>query len=168
MSAAGAGCHCRMPRSRPGCRRESGRAAVLAHRAGVAGFGCAGVPGAGAVGSATVASVSRKVRNDQTPGDVSAAVGLCKDYVHQPERTLWHDYEWGNVHWYCCGNPLEARALLDTVMQALSPRCARELRKIVNRSDAVWNLRPRPTTRAEDKDQVYGRLGYQGARRSRR
>ncbi|MFF4590920.1 hypothetical protein [Streptomyces sp. NPDC001388] len=79
-------------------------------------------------------------RNYLQPGDVSAAVGLWKDYVHQPERAFWHDYEWGNVHWYCCGNPLEARALLDTVMQAMSPRSARELRKIVNRSDAVWNL----------------------------
>jgi hypothetical protein len=44
------------------------------------------------------------------------------------------------VHWYCCGNPLEARALLDTVMQAVSPRSARELRRIVSRSDTVWNL----------------------------
>lgn len=51
------------------------------------------------------------------PGDVSAAVGLWKNYVHQPERDLWHDYERGNVHWYCCGNLLDARALLDTVMQ---------------------------------------------------
>lgn len=67
-------------------------------------------------------------------------MGLWKDYVHRPERALWHDYEWDNVHWYCCGNPLEARALLDTVMQAISPRSARELRKIVSRSDAVWNL----------------------------
>ncbi|WP_330461630.1 hypothetical protein OIB37_35045 [Streptomyces sp. NBC_00820] len=79
-------------------------------------------------------------RNYLQPGDVSAAVGLWKDYVHQPERDLWLDYEWGNVHWYCCGNPLEARALLDTVMQAMSPRNARELRKVVSRSDAVWNL----------------------------
>ncbi len=79
-------------------------------------------------------------RNYLQPGDVSAAVGLWKDYVHQPERDLWHDYEWDNGHWYCCGNPLEARALLDTVMQAMSPRSARELRKIVSRSDAVWNL----------------------------
>lgn len=81
-----------------------------------------------------------RTRNYLHPGDVSAAVGLWKDYVHQPERALWHDYEWGNVHWYCCGNPLEARALLDAVMQALSPRSARELRKIVSRSDVVWNL----------------------------
>ncbi|WP_206301184.1 hypothetical protein [Streptomyces populi] len=81
-----------------------------------------------------------RTRNYLRPGDVSAAVGLWKDYGHRPERDLWHDYEWGDVHWYCCGNPLEARALLDTVMQALSPRSTRELRKIVSRSDAVWNL----------------------------
>ncbi|MET9736198.1 hypothetical protein ABZZ79_37930 [Streptomyces sp. NPDC006458] len=89
-----------------------------------------------------------RTRNYLQPGDVSAAVGLWKDYVHQPERVLWHDYEWGNVHWYCCGNPLEARALLDTVMQAMSPRSARELRKIVSRSDAVWNL-PSPPDEAD-------------------
>ncbi|WP_258047300.1 hypothetical protein [Streptomyces sp. SM13] len=77
------------------------------------------------------------------PGDVSTAVGLWKNYVHQPERDLWHDYEWGNVHWHCCGNPLESRAFLDTVMQALSPRSARELRKVVSRADAVWS-RPSP------------------------
>ncbi|MGX1267197.1 hypothetical protein [Streptomyces phaeoluteigriseus] len=78
------------------------------------------------------------------PGGVSAAVSLWKDYVHQPERVLWLDYESGNVHWYCCGNPLEARALLDTVMQAVSPRSAREVRKIVSRSDDVWNLSSPP------------------------
>ena len=81
-----------------------------------------------------------RTRDHLQPGDVSAAVGLWKNYVHQPERALWQDDEWGNVHWYCCGDPLEARALLDTVMQAVSPRSARELRRIVSRSDAVWNL----------------------------
>ncbi|WP_215453276.1 hypothetical protein [Streptomyces sp. ATCC 21386] len=34
-------------------------------------------------------------------------MGLGKNYAHRPERDLWHDYEWGNVHWYCCGNPLD-------------------------------------------------------------
>ncbi|MBL1086973.1 hypothetical protein JK359_34270 [Streptomyces actinomycinicus] len=77
-------------------------------------------------------------RNYLRPGDVVAAVRLWKGYVHRPERELWHDHEWGNVHWYCCGNPLEARALLGTVMQAISPRSARELRKVVSRLDAVW------------------------------
>lgn len=89
-------------------------------------------------------------RNYLQPGDVSAAVGLWKNYVHQPERDLWHDHEWGNVHWYCCGNPLEARALLDTVIQAISPRSARELRKVVGRSDAVWD-RPSPPYGADGR-----------------
>ncbi|GAA3916749.1 hypothetical protein GCM10023084_79820 [Streptomyces lacrimifluminis] len=89
-------------------------------------------------------------RNYLQPGDVSTAVGLWKNYVHQPERDLWHDYEWGNVHWYCCGNPLESRALLDTVMQAISPRSARELQKVVSRSDAVWN-RPSPPYDADGR-----------------
>ncbi|MFI1200886.1 hypothetical protein ACH4VR_15800 [Streptomyces sp. NPDC020883] len=80
-----------------------------------------------------------RTRNYLQPGDVSAAVRLWQDYVHRPERDVWHDYEWGSTHWYCCGNPLEARALLDTVMPALSPRSVRELRKIVSRSDVVWN-----------------------------
>lgn len=64
---------------------------------------------------------------------------LWKDYVHRPERQLWHDYELGNALWYCCGNPLEACVLLDAVMQTMSPRNARELRQVVSRIVAVWN-----------------------------
>ncbi|WTW92161.1 hypothetical protein OG216_01710 [Streptomycetaceae bacterium NBC_01309] len=78
-----------------------------------------------------------RTRNYLEPGDVSAAVRLWKNYVHRSERELWHDYEWGNAHWYCCGNPLEARALLDTVTSALSPGSARELRKVIGKFDAV-------------------------------
>ncbi|MFE7836983.1 hypothetical protein ACFU53_13315 [Streptomyces sp. NPDC057474] len=89
-----------------------------------------------------------RTRNYLQPGDVHAAVRLWKDYVHRPERELWHDYEWGNVHWYCCDDPLEARALLDTVMQAISPRSARELRQIISRFDAVWN-QPSPPYNAD-------------------
>lgn len=80
-----------------------------------------------------------RTRNYLQPGDVSAAARLWKDYVRRPERELWHDYEWGNVHWYCCGNPLEARALLDAVTQAMSPRTAREFRQIIGGCDDVWN-----------------------------
>lgn len=95
-------------------------------------------------------SCLERTRNYLQPGDVSTAVGLWKNYVHQPERDLWHDYEWGNVHWDCCGNPLEARALLDTVMQAISPRSARELRRVVSRADAAWN-RPSPPYEADGR-----------------
>ncbi|WNO70504.1 hypothetical protein [Streptomyces sp. AM8-1-1] len=85
-----------------------------------------------------------RTRNYLRPGDISAAVRLWKDYVHRPERELWHDYEWGNVHSYCCPDPLEARSLLDTVTHALTPRSARELRRIIGRLDAVWNRRSPP------------------------
>ncbi|GAA1500538.1 hypothetical protein GCM10009760_62150 [Kitasatospora kazusensis] len=85
-----------------------------------------------------------RTRNYLQPGDVTAAVRLWKDHVHRSERQLWQDYEWGNAHWYCCGNPFEARALLGTVMHAMSPRSARELRKIINKLDAVYRL-PSPS-----------------------
>ncbi|MFC9056382.1 hypothetical protein ACWHA6_38595 [Streptomyces anthocyanicus] len=77
-----------------------------------------------------------RTRNYLQPGDTGAALRLWKDYVHRPERELWHDDEFGNVHWYCCGNPLEGRALLDGVIRAMSPRGARELRKIIKELDA--------------------------------
>ncbi|MER5941640.1 hypothetical protein ABT121_30485 [Streptomyces sp. NPDC001928] len=96
--------------------------------------------------SRALAEVRRleRSRNHLQPGAVSAAIHLWKEYVHLPERQQWHDYEWGNVHWYCCGNPFEARALLDAVMQAISPRSARELRRIVSRIDAVLGARISP------------------------
>ncbi|MFF7243526.1 hypothetical protein ACFZBU_06460 [Embleya sp. NPDC008237] len=85
-----------------------------------------------------------RTRNYLEPGDVGSAVRLWKDYVQRSQREQWHDYEWGNVHWYCCGNPLEARALLDTVTQALSRRGARELRRTIEKFDAVRNRRSPP------------------------
>ncbi|MEV7169161.1 hypothetical protein AB0O18_05655 [Streptomyces sp. NPDC093224] len=75
-------------------------------------------------------------RNYLRPGDVSAALRLWKEYVHKPAQELWHDDEFGNVHWYCCGSPLEGRALLDGVIRAMSTRGARELRKVVEELDA--------------------------------
>ncbi len=120
-----------MPRRRPG----RVRAGSPRHRAQEARPAIAGLS------SSALSEIVRleRTRNYLRLGDVSAAVRLWKDYVHHSERRLWHDYEWGNVHWYCCGDPLEARALLDSVMQAMAPRSARELRQIVSRFDAVWN-----------------------------
>ncbi|MEV7595801.1 hypothetical protein AB0O91_00245 [Kitasatospora sp. NPDC089797] len=65
---------------------------------------------------------------------------LWRDHVRRSKRQQWHDHERGNVHWYCCGDPFEARALIDTVMNAMSPRGARELRKIINRLDAAYSI----------------------------
>lgn len=132
-----------MPRRRPGQVHAGAPGSHLTTGAG---------PVIDGLSSRALSEISRleHTRNYLQLGDVSTAVGLWKSYVHRPERDLWHDYEWGNVHWYCCGNPLEARALLDTVMQAISPRSARELRKVVSRSDAVWN-RPTPPYDADGR-----------------
>lgn len=121
-----------MPRSRP---RQLRAGALSSHQATGAG------PVIDGLSSRALSEITRleHTRNYLQPGDVSWAVGLWKNYVQQPERVLWHDDEWGNVLWYCCGDPFEARDLLDTVMQAVSPRSARELRETVSRSDAVWN-----------------------------
>ncbi|MFF4189111.1 hypothetical protein ACFYZ9_38575 [Streptomyces sp. NPDC001691] len=95
-----------------------------------------------------------RTRNYLCPGDVSQAVRLWEDFVHRPARELWRDYDglWHdddslNLHWYCCGDPLEARLLLDAAMRAMSPRRARELEKIIDRLDAFWTPpSPWPTT----------------------
>ncbi|MEW2160887.1 hypothetical protein AB0950_37530 [Streptomyces sp. NPDC007189] len=83
-------------------------------------------------------------RNYLCPGDVSAALRHWREYVHLPQRRLWQDYECGSPYSYCCEeDPFAARALLDTVMRALSARNSRELRRIVGRFDAVRD-RPSP------------------------
>lgn len=132
-----------MPRRRPGQIRAGAPGSHLTTGAR---------PVIDGLSSRALSEISRleHTRNYLQPGDVSTAVGLWNNYVHQPERDLWHDYEWGNVHRYCCGDPLESRALLDAVMQALSRRSVREFREVVSRSDAVWN-RPSPPYDADGR-----------------
>ncbi|MFF9018386.1 hypothetical protein ACF09C_36185 [Streptomyces sp. NPDC014870] len=74
-----------------------------------------------------------RTRNYLHQGDVSTALHLWRNHVRRPARERWDDDEGDNLHWYCCGNPREARALLDSVLQALSPRSARELRRVAGR-----------------------------------
>ncbi|MFE2288623.1 hypothetical protein ACFXDJ_31210 [Streptomyces sp. NPDC059443] len=61
-------------------------------------------------------------------------------YVRSPRSELWDECTWGDVHWYCCGNPLEGRALLDRVLLAVSPRTARELRAVISKYDALCTV----------------------------
>ncbi|MEU4877652.1 hypothetical protein [Streptomyces sp. NPDC021608] len=84
-----------------------------------------------------------RTRTYLSSGDIAEAVRLWQEYVRRPERELWREYEGGGMHGECCGDPLEARALLDTVTRALSRATARELRRLVARSDALLN-RPSP------------------------
>ncbi|MFJ6851382.1 hypothetical protein ACIQM3_12710 [Streptomyces sp. NPDC091271] len=87
--------------------------------------------------SRTLAEITRLElsRNYLAPGEVSEAVRTWKRHRRQSLRVLWRDHELGDTHWDCCGDPLEARELLDTVMGALSPSGARELRRVVSRID---------------------------------
>ncbi|MFD9003235.1 hypothetical protein ACFV0T_20030 [Streptomyces sp. NPDC059582] len=125
-----------MPRSRPG----HVRAGVSRHRARDA------KPVIDGLSSRAQSEINdlERARTYLNPGDVRTALRLWKDYVRLPERQLWDDYDQHNLDWDCCGDPLEARVLLDTVTRAISPRSARELRRIISRSDAVRN-RPSPT-----------------------
>ncbi|MFE7636426.1 hypothetical protein ACFU7Z_20555 [Kitasatospora sp. NPDC057518] len=59
-----------------------------------------------------------RTRNYLEPGTVGWAVRMWKEHVHRSARELWHHYEHGDVHEYCCGNPLQARAVLDTCFRA--------------------------------------------------
>ncbi|MGW4893052.1 hypothetical protein ACWEQL_12435 [Kitasatospora sp. NPDC004240] len=91
------------------------------------------------VSSRALSEIARleRTRNYLRPGDVTTAVRLWSEHVRRSERQRRHDDEWGTVHRYCCGDPVEARALLGTVMRAMSPRNARELRELVDRLDAA-------------------------------
>ncbi|WP_405662953.1 hypothetical protein OG379_15010 [Streptomyces sp. NBC_01166] len=87
--------------------------------------------------SRTLAEITRLElsRNYLAPGEVGEAVRTWKRHRRQSLRVLWRDHELGDTHWDCCGDPSEARELLDTVIGALSPRGARELRRVVSRID---------------------------------
>ncbi|MET9959491.1 hypothetical protein ABZ128_10485 [Streptomyces sp. NPDC006326] len=76
-------------------------------------------------------------RNYLEPGDVILALDRWQQFVRSSEGRQWDECEWDDVHWYCCGNPLEGRVLLDKVMHALPPRSARELRALVSRYDRL-------------------------------
>ncbi|MER5887499.1 hypothetical protein ABT160_27100 [Streptomyces sp. NPDC001941] len=78
-------------------------------------------------------------RNYLATGEVSASLRQWRDYVLCPDTEAWHAYEYGYPYRECCGDPYDARALLDTVLQALPPRSARQLRAVVARVDALWN-----------------------------
>ncbi|NVK77894.1 hypothetical protein HG542_09470 [Streptomyces morookaense] len=89
--------------------------------------------------SRALAAIARleRSRSYLSPGDTAAAVRLWKEHTRRTERQLWADEDEDDPHWLCCGNPHHARELLAAVMQAMSPRNARELRQVVGRLDAL-------------------------------
>lgn len=117
-----------MPRNRPGriraglprrCREQNTRAAI------------------DGLSPRVLSEITRleRTRNYLEPGETGWAVRLWRDHVRRSARELWHHDEHGDAHDYCCGNPLQARAVLDTVLRGMSPRGAREFRKVIARLD---------------------------------
>ncbi|MEU1312444.1 hypothetical protein ABZ419_26630 [Streptomyces cinnamoneus] len=127
-----------MPRRRP----EQVRAGLARRRRPYAPYNSPSVVIDG-LSARTLAEISRleRTRTYLHPGDVSRAVRLWKDHVRLPLRDLAHHYEHGCLYGDCCGDPLEARVLLDKIMQALSRRGARELRAALHRLDELWHRR---------------------------
>ncbi|MEU0136666.1 hypothetical protein ABZ172_21935 [Streptomyces sp. NPDC006296] len=83
--------------------------------------------------SRTLAEISRLElsRNHLGPGEVGEALRSWKNHMRLPSGVRLHREEHGHVHWFCCGDPREARALLDVVTGAMSRRGARELRRVL-------------------------------------
>lgn len=69
------------------------------------------------------------------PGRTERALRMWQHFVSLPERRLWVDNEGGCGVWECCGEPREARDVLEGVMLALPKRSARELRELIRESD---------------------------------
>ncbi|MEV5240152.1 hypothetical protein AB0K89_13735 [Streptomyces cinnamoneus] len=126
-----------MPRRRP----EQLRAALAHRRRPHAPYDSPSVVIDG-LSARTLAEISRleHTRTCLHPGDASRAVRLWKDHVRLPLRDLTRYDERACVY-DCCGDPLEARILLDQIMQGLSRRGARELRAQLHRSDELWRRR---------------------------
>ncbi|MCA6091059.1 hypothetical protein LE181_02595 [Streptomyces sp. SCA3-4] len=108
----------------------------------------------------TLAEISRleRTRAYLHPGDAGQAVRLWKDHVRLPLRDLTHHDEHACLY-DCCGDPLEARILLDMIMQALSRRGARELRAQLHRFDELWHRR-------SPLSPLLGDLSFQSLRRT--
>lgn len=80
-----------------------------------------------------------RTRNYLLPGDTAAALIRWKAYARRTRRQVWYDDEFGDTDRYCCGDPIEGRALLDRVMGSMSRQGARELRRIVSALDAEYD-----------------------------
>ena len=79
-----------------------------------------------------------RTRNYLLTRDVGDAVRAWAHAAHDTHRQQWRTFEFGDTHEYCCDDPLEARALLADVVQALPPPAARELGKVIEGLDALW------------------------------
>ncbi|WP_434450915.1 hypothetical protein [Lentzea sp. E54] len=72
------------------------------------------------------------------PTAVQSSLRHWTEFVHTPYRRLWDYDENGCGFWDCCGNPFEARELLDFVARALPRKSAKELRRRLTELDDLY------------------------------
>ncbi|WP_410576873.1 hypothetical protein [Amycolatopsis sp. lyj-108] len=79
--------------------------------------------------AAGIARLERS-RNYLGPGATRTALRLWREFTVDPYRRLRVDTEGCGV-WECCGDPRQAREMLEGVLLALPARAAKELRRHV-------------------------------------
>jgi hypothetical protein len=72
------------------------------------------------------------------PGRTERALYMWQHFVSLPYHRLWVDNEGGCGVWECCGEPREARDILEGVMLALPSRSSAELRMFVREFDDLY------------------------------
>ncbi|MFE6617015.1 hypothetical protein [Amycolatopsis sp. NPDC057786] len=70
-------------------------------------------------------------RNYLGPGAIRTALRLWREFVANPYRRLRVDSEGCGV-WECCGDPRQAREMLEGVLLALPARLAKEFRRHID------------------------------------
>lgn len=77
-------------------------------------------------------------RNYLWPTAVQSALRHWTEFLHNPYRRLWDVDTEGCGVWECCGDPHEARELLEFVALALPRKSARELRRRLDELDDLY------------------------------
>ncbi len=77
-------------------------------------------------------------RNYLWPTAVESSFRRWAHSVREPYRRLWDRGVDGCGVWNCCGDPYEARELLDFVARALPRKSARELRERLEPLDDLY------------------------------
>ena len=73
-----------------------------------------------------------------SPGMTATALRLWGSFVRDPYRRLWVDNDGGCGIWECCGDPREARDLLESVARGMSRRRAVEFRRRIDPLDDLY------------------------------
>jgi len=75
---------------------------------------------------------------EMSPGWTRALVEIWRRFVRTPHHRLWEEGDGGCGVWECCGDPHEARVMLEAVAYRMSSRRAREFRALLRGLDDLY------------------------------